>query len=130
MVGSLVAITFDCPQFGKQLKQKYKSWEYWSTNMLNFEFLEKGLEIVSLPHFVHNFARKMFHMLYSINWNFIAWLPLLLEILVNVCIANVYWSGCDVTDFEVNLIVLIKRFFYMTKRLRQKFKYLENEKSF
>ena len=37
--------------------------------MLNFEFLEheQGLEIVSPPHFVHDFSRKMFDMLYSIN---------------------------------------------------------------
>ena len=53
--------------------------------MLNFEFLEKSLGIVSLPPFVYDFSRKMFLMLYPINWpNFIAWLLLLLEILVNV----------------------------------------------
>ena len=53
--------------------------------MLNFEFLEKGLGIVSLPPVVYDFSRKMFLMLYPINWpNFIAWLLLLLEILVNV----------------------------------------------
>ena len=51
-----------------------------------FWFLEKGLGIVSLTHFVYDFSRKMFFMLYSIYWpNFIAWLPLLLEILVNMC---------------------------------------------
>ena len=48
---------------------------YWSRDMLNFEFFEKGLEIVSPPHFVYNFLRKMLLMLCSINWpNFIAWL--------------------------------------------------------
>ena len=35
--------------------------------MLKFDFLEKGLGIVSQPHFVHNFSRKMFLKLYSIN---------------------------------------------------------------
>ena len=41
--------------------------------MLNFEHLEKGLGIVSLPYFVYNFSRKMFLMLSSVNWpNFIA----------------------------------------------------------
>ena len=35
--------------------------------MLNFYFLEKDLGIVSLPHFVCDFLRKMFLMLYSIN---------------------------------------------------------------
>ena len=31
--------------------------------MLNFDFLEKGLEIVFLTHFVYDFSRKMFLML-------------------------------------------------------------------
>ena len=35
--------------------------------MFNFDFLEKGLEIVFSPLFVHDFSRKMFLMLYSIN---------------------------------------------------------------
>ena len=33
-------------------------------------------------------------------------------------------------NFEINLIFLIKSFFYIIKKLRQKFKYFENEKSF
>ena len=58
--------------------------------MLNFDFLEKGLEMASLPHFVYDFLREMFLMLYSMNWpNFITWLPLLLETLLNMCIAIV-----------------------------------------
>ena len=41
-------------------------------------------------------------------------------------------SDClfDVINLEINLIFLIKLFCYMTKKSRQKFKYLENEKSF
>ena len=35
--------------------------------MVNFDFLEKGLEKVSAPHFVYDFSTKMFLMLYSIN---------------------------------------------------------------
>ena len=97
--------------------------------MLNSDFLEKGLEIVSLPHFVYDFSRKRFLMLYSINWrNFITWLSLLIGILVNMFIANACY--CDVIDFEINLIYLIKPFSFMTKKSRQKFKYLKNEKSF
>ena len=57
-------------------------------------------------------------------------LPLLLKILVNLCIASVCESGCDVINFEINLIFLIKPFFYMKKKSRQKFKHLENKKSF
>ena len=32
--------------------------------MLNFDFLKKGLWIVSPQHFVYNFSRKMFLILY------------------------------------------------------------------
>ena len=35
--------------------------------MLNFDFLDNGLGIVSLTHFVNDFSTKMFLMLYSIN---------------------------------------------------------------
>ena len=45
----------------------YKTLGYWSRDILNFDFLEKGLEIVSSPHFVHDFSRNMFFMLYSIT---------------------------------------------------------------
>ena len=56
--------------------------------MLNFDFLDKGLGIVSSAHFVHDFSAKMFRMLYFINWpNFIAWLLLFLEKLGNMSFA-------------------------------------------
>ena len=61
--------------------------------------------------------------------DFIASWPLLLEILVNACIVIICFADSDVTDFEVKLIFLIKPFPYMTKKSRQKFKCLENEKS-
>ena len=38
--------------------------------------------------------------------------------------------GYEVINFEINLIFLIKPFFYMTKKSRQKIKYLEKEKTF
>ena len=107
----------------------YKTLDYWSTDILNSNFPEKGLGLVSPPHFVYGFSRKMFLMLYSINLpNFIVWLPLLLGILGNMCI--VCSTGCKVIKLEVNLVFLIKPLCYMTKKPRQKFKYLENEKSF
>ena len=56
--------------------------------MLNFEFLDKGLGIVSPSHLLYDFSTKMFLMLYSINGpNFTTWLSLLIEILGNMCIA-------------------------------------------
>ena len=86
--------------------------------MLNFDFLDKGLGIVSPAHFVYDFSTEMFLMLYSINLtNFIASLPLLLEILGNMYIAIVCYPGCDVINFEINLIFLIEPFFLLDQKV-------------
>ena len=45
-------------------------------------------------------------------------------------IAIVCYSGFGDINFEISIIFLIKPFFYVSKKLRQKLKYLENEKSF
>ena len=56
--------------------------------MLSFDFLGKCLGEDSSVHIVYDFSGKMIVMSYSSNWsNVIAWLPLLLEILDNICIA-------------------------------------------
>ena len=89
--------------------------------MINFDFLEKGLEIVSPIYFVYDFSRK------TDQISFIALLHLILEIFVNIYIAFVCKPGCDVTNFEISFIFQIKPFFHMTETSRQKFKYLENE---
>ena len=67
----------------------------------------------------------------SINWpNFIVWLPLICEILSNMSVVILCQPGCDVINFEINLLSNQAGFFYLPKKSRQKFKYLENEKSF
>ena len=114
---------------GYNKNKLYKTLDYWSRDMLKFNFPENSLELVSLPHFMYDFSRKMFLMLYSINWpKFNVWLPILLEILGDKCIATnqavMSWK------IEINLIFLIKPFCYKTKKSRQKLKYLENKKSF
>ena len=110
------------------------TWHIIKTNCIKLQIrsiLEKGLGVGSSPHFVYHFSRKLFLMLYSINLpNFIALLPLLLEILFNMCIAIVCQPGCDVMNSGINLVFQSKPFFYMTKNARQRFKHLENEKSF
>ena len=61
-----------------------------------------GLELVSLPHFLHDFWRKIFPLLFSITWpNFIFWLALLSEILGNICIVIVCKASCDIIHFEI-----------------------------
>ena len=47
-----------------------------------------------------------------------------------VCIEVPSHNSYDIINFEISVIFLIKSLFYMTKKLRQNFKYLENEKSF
>ena len=55
-----------------------------------FKKQKKSLELVSLSHFLHDFWRKIFHLLYSTNWlNFIVWLPSLCEILGNMRVVTV-----------------------------------------
>ena len=73
--------------------------------------------IVFPAHFVYDFSTKMLFMLYSINCpRFIAWVPLLLEVFGNMCIAIVCYTGCDVMDFEINLSFQSSRFFYIAKK--------------
>ena len=76
--------------------------------MTDFDFLEKVMGIVS-----------------NIWTLFTQWL--LLKILGNMCI---YLRGCDVIKLEINLIFLVKLFFGVTKKSRQKFKYLQKKKRF
>ena len=79
--------------------------------------IKRGLKLVSLPHFLHEFRRKIFLTRYFDNWlNFIAWLSFLLEILGNMCIVIICCPVCEVINFEVNLSFLIKLFSYITKR--------------
>ena len=44
-----------------------KTLDYWSRDMLDFDFLEKDLVIVFLPHFEYDFSRKIFLMLFDIK---------------------------------------------------------------
>ena len=85
--------------------------------MARFDFLERGQAIVPTPHLLYEFSRKMFLMLYSINWlNVAVPLPSFLEIF-DKYISITCLPGCDVSIFEINLILLVKPFFYMTKNL-------------
>ena len=97
--------------------------------MFNFDFLEKVLGIVHPPHFVYGFQEN-FISYYTLLTDQLLLPVLLLEKLVNMYTTVVSQPGCDVINFEINLFFRIKPFFNITKNLGQKFKYLENEKSF
>ena len=47
-----------------------------------------------------------------------------------MCITIVYFPGCHVINFEINLIFLMELFFYMTKKTRKKLEYLEKKIAF
>ena len=75
----------------------------------------KGLGLVFPPHFVYDISRKIFLMLHFSNkLNFIVWslIPLLLEILGNMCIIIISVLVDDVIHFES---CLIKSFSQLTK---------------
>ena len=60
-------------------------------------------------------------MVCSINWpNFILWLPLIREILSNMCVVIRCEPGCDVINFEINFIFLVKPFFLHTQKVKTK----------
>ena len=121
MVCSLISLISIALIFACNRSKLFKILHYCSRDMLNFDFLDKGLRIVSPAHFVYDFSTKMFLMLYSMNYpNFIAWLPLLLEILSNMCIAIVCYPDCDVMDFEINLIFLFELFFLHDQKVMTK----------
>ena len=63
---------------------------YLITYIKLFYKAKSGLELVCLPvSFLHDFWRKIFHLLYSINSpNLIVLLPLIHDILSNVCIVS------------------------------------------
>ena len=101
--------------------KQIKNLGYWPRNILDFGLLEKGLGIVSPLHFAHDFSRKVFVMSYCINWpNFIIWSPLILEILGNMCIATVFFRGCDVINFEINFYLSNQAVILHAQKLKTK----------
>ena len=85
-----------------------------------FHYSEKGLGLVSPPNFVYDLCEKCFS----------CYILLTDQISLPNCFYILrYWAIC-VLQLFVNLTFLIKPFRYMTKKSRQKRKYLENEKSF
>ena len=46
----------------------YRTLGYWYGDIINFDFPEKCLGLVSPPNFVYDFSRIMFLMSFSINW--------------------------------------------------------------
>ena len=82
----------------------------------NVDFLKKGLRIISPPHSVYDLSRKMFLILYSINWRkFIVWFSLFREVLGNMCVVNLWFLCYYVINFKIRL------FLYINKNSKQNF---------
>ena len=130
MVIILVSIYLGSPWLGHKIKNKlYKVSECWSRDILNFDYLEKGLRLVSPSHFVYDFSRKIFLVSYSINWsNFIIWLTMLLiEMAGNMYTVIIGLPVYDVLKvLKLTLAFLSSRFSAWPKRI----KYIKNKKSF
>ena len=126
MVCSLVSIYFDSSKLGIKQKRFYKTLDHWSRDMFNFDFWNSFSTT-----FCAWFSKKNVSHAISINWPyFIFWLLFSLWYWA-ICALKLVASqvGCDVINFDVNIILIIKPFLYKTRKSRQ-FKYLENEKSF
>ena len=88
---------------------------------VKFSQKKEGSELVPVSHLLHGFWRKVFLLLCSINWsNFIVWLSLLKEILSNMLIVIVFYSGCEVINFKINFMFLIKPFFLHGEKVKKK----------
>ena len=99
--------------------------------MFSCNFPEESPGLFSPPHFVYDFSRIMFLMLYSNIWpNFTVSLPLFLEILGNICITTVYQPVCDVIKFEINLIFLINCFTTWPKNQNKTLNNLRTKRAF
>ena len=94
--------------------------------MLNFDFLEKGLEKVSPSHFLYDFSRKIFFMLYSIyqmikntSWDIGKYVD-----------CNCWFPFSDVINFEVKFIFLTVRSSTRPKSQDKNLNLLRTERDF
>ena len=91
---------------------------YWWAipDIEHFLKIKRGLELVSLPHFLHNVRRKMFLLLYSINWSSF-WM--INQYSDHCLVAFTAWNigqymfcNCSLTRSDVtSFVFLIKPFF-------------------
>ena len=112
---SLFLLHIQVDGYRKILKLRYRPLGFISNKV--FSKTKNGMELVSLPHSLHRFWRKIFLTLHSINWpNFTVWLSLILEILESMCIAIGCFPGCGLINFEIHPRFLIKPFSCMTEK--------------
>ena len=130
VVSTLFLTYFSKCRLGNTIKTNFITFYLMIQRYAQFWFFTKGYGTSFFTTLLSRFFKKNVSYMYSINWpNFVAWLHLLLDILDNICIL-IFSPLCDILNFENSLSLLIKPFFYITKKPGQKCKYLKNEKSF
>ena len=90
------------------------------------------MKLVSLSHFLHGFCRKIFLILYSINWTncIIVLLSLLLEILGGMCVVTTCFPVNYIMNFEIKLCFSSSCFPVWPESSGQKFQRIKNKKWF
>ena len=120
-INSLIVIKFAftvCPSRVYQNILKLRCWPLAFTLYKAFLRNKKRSGTSPLPNFLRYFRKKNISHAIFINWpNFIAWSPLLLEILSNIA-TIIYCPVCDVINFEIDLSLLINPVFHITKKSR------------
>ena len=87
--------------------------------MLNFDFLEKGLGLVSSPHFGYNFSEKSFSCYILLTDKFSMSDCLYFLRYRAIYVLQLFVSQV-VINFEINHIFLIKPFFLYDKKVKIK----------
>ena len=113
VVSTLFSIYLDSPQHRNTKETSCVNFRLLIQRFDQFSFLKGS----GTGHFVYIFFRKTFFLLYSINWpDFIVWLLLLLELLGNICIEIICFL-VYLLNFEIIPSLLMKSFFYTTKKV-------------
>ena len=121
---------------------QFSTWTYINSKLYKIQTIDPEIQPILI------FQKRVFEQFLNLTLSIIfretcfsRYILLTDEISLSDCIYFLgYWAisvlklfsfqGCDVINIEINLIFLIKPFFNMTKKSRQKFKYLESEKRF
>ena len=92
----LMYLTPEFRRLGYNKNKLYKTLDCWSRDMLNFNFPEKGLELVCPTHFVYGSSRKML----------LSCTLLTDQVLLSDCLYFLrYWTICVLELFFVNHVV-------------------------
>ena len=99
----------------------YKTLDYWSRNMLNFDFLEKGLGIAFPPHFVYDFSKKIVsHVIFYYLTKFHCLIASTSWDIGQYVYSNCFFLACDVTNFELKPYLLNQAVFLHDQNVKTK----------